>query len=223
MQPENTEKNTPRSEAGMAPTLGEEPSRRDINDPNATFEDLPHKPQLTEKQAKRANQTLKGMILSIGFCIVVFLPLYLLNPAPAEKAFESTVDLQSTAQGASDIAGIELFAPELAENEYANFARWQANSAQGVPYWEFGVVIEDNKFVWVRQAIDSNPTWVALITDSALPTGTKEIDGVEWEVRTKDEKTYMIAEGKESTMILSSDTGEEELVEMARLATESTK
>ncbi len=223
VQPENTENNTPASEAGAVPVISDEPTRRDLNDPKATFEDLPYKPQLTEKQAKRANQTLKGMIISVAFCIAVFIPLYLLNPTPDEKAFESTVDLQATAQGASEMAGTELFAPELADDEYANFARWQANTAQGVPYWEFGVVIEDSKFVWVRQAVDSNPTWVALITDSALPTGTKEIDGVQWEVRTKDAKTYLISEGKDTTFVLSSDTGEEELVEMARLASQDAK
>src|SRR5699024_7204966 len=146
-----------------------------------------------------------------------------LNPTPDEKAFESTVDLQATAQGASEMAGTELFAPELADDEYANFARWQANTAQGVPYWEFGVVIEDSKFVWVRQAVDSNTTGVGLSTDSALPTGTKEIDGVQWEVRTTDAKTYLISEGKGTTVVLSSDTGEEELVEMARLASQDAK
>lgn len=223
VQPENTENNTPASEAGAVPVISDEPTRRDLNDPKATFEDLPYMPQLTEKQAERANQTLKGMIISVAFCIAVFIPLYLLNPTPDEKAFESTVDLQATAQGASEMAGTELFAPELADDEYANFARWQANTAQGVPYWEFGVVIEDSKFVWVRQAVDSNPTWVALITDSALPTGTKEIDGVQWEVRTKDAKTYLISEGKDTTFVLSSDTGEEELVEMARLASQDVK
>lgn len=223
MQPENTENTTPATDAGTAPAISEEPPRRDLNDPKATFADLPHKPQLTEKQSKRANQTLKGMIISVAFCIAVFLPLYLLNPSPNEKAFESTVDLQATAQGAEEIAGTELFAPELAADEYANFARWQANTAQGVPYWEFGVVIEDKKFVWVRQAMESNPTWIALITDAAVPAGTKDIDGVQWDVRTKDAKTYLISEGKTSTLVLSSDTGEEELVEMARLAAQAAK
>ncbi len=193
-----------------------ETQRRSIDDPNATFEDLPHKPQLTEKQAKRANQTLKGMLLSIGFCIAVFIPLYLLNPQPSDKAFDSKVDLAATAQQASEAVGYELFAPQLEQGEYANFARWQTNSTQDVPYWEFGVVSDDKNFVWVRQAKDANPTWVALITDAAVPAGTVDVDGVQWEKRTKDKTTYLISKQGDSTVILSTDTGEEELVDMAK-------
>ena len=216
MLPENTENTTPKTAADSVTASEAEAQRRDINDPNATFEDLPFKPQLTEKQAKRANQTLKGMLLSIGFCIAVFLPLYFLNPQPSEKAFDSSVDLTTTAQEASAGAGFELFSPVLEEGEYANFARWQANTTQGVPYWEFGVVIHEKKFVWVRQAKEANPTWVALITEAAAPAGTVDVDGVQWEKRTKDKTTFLISDKESSTVILSSDTGEEELVDMAR-------
>lgn len=216
MLPENTENTNPNAAADSSTATDAEVQRRDVNDPNATFEDLPFKPQLTEKQAKRANQTLKGMLLSIGFCIAVFLPLYFLNPQPSEKAFDSAVDLAATAQEASAGAGFEPFAPALDEGEYANFARWQANTTQGVPYWEFGVVIDEKKFVWVRQTKESNPTWVALITEAAVPAGTVDVDGAQWEKRTKDKTTFLIAEKESSTVVLSSDTGEEELVNMAK-------
>jgi len=216
VQPENNQNAMPDSASSDANSGNVETQRRSIDDPNATFEDLPYKPQLTEKQAKRANQTLKGMLLSIGFCIAVFIPLYLLNPQPSDKAFDSKVDLAATAQEAGNAVGYELLAPPLDEGQYANFARWQNNTVQGVPYWEFGVVSDDKNFVWVRQAKDANPTWVALITDAAAPAGTEQVDGVTWEKRTKDANTYLISEQGKSTIILSSDTGQEELVEMAK-------
>jgi len=192
--------------------------RRDLNDPEATFDDLPFKPQLTEKAAKRANQTYKGMILSVGFTLAILIPLILLNPAPKEQAFKSDVNLAQTAEQTESIAGFKIFAPELAEDEYANFARWQANNAQGVPYWEFGVVSDDKNFVWVRQAAKANQTWIALTTDAAVPTGTKTIGGWKWEERVKDKTTYLISERKDSTLILSTDTSTEELENVAKLA-----
>lgn len=223
MQPENPENTTPQSDVSTSSIRSEEMPRRDLNDPDATFEDLPFKPQLTEKQSKRMNQTFKGMIFSIGFCILVFIPLYLLNPQPSAESFKSSVDLQATAQQAGESAGFEPFAPELPENSYANFARWQTNATQGVPFWEFGVVASETKFVWVRQAAEANATWIALTTDGALPSGTQDVDGTQWEVRTKDETTYMISERQDTTFIISSDTGTEELLEIVELAERGVK
>ncbi len=212
VEPENNTENNAQAAANAASgTQMPATARRSLDDPNATFEDLPFKPQLTEKQAKRANQTFKGMVLSIGFTIAILIPVLMLNPAPKDDAFESDVNLQATAEQTEKISGFEIFAPELGEKEYANFARWQANTAQGVPYWECGLVFENKDFVWVRQAAEANPTWIALITDAAVPTETRTIGGAQWEVRTKDQGTYLISEFKDSTVVLSSDTSDEQL------------
>lgn len=216
VQPEkNTENSVPATGNTANGTETPAASPRSLDDPNATFEDLPYKPQLTEKQAKRANQTFKGMVLSIGFTVAILIPVLMLNPPPKDDAFESDVNLQATAEQTEQISGFEIFAPELGDKAYANFARWQANTAQGVPYWECGLVFEDKNFVWVRQAADANPTWIALITDAATPTETRTIGGAQWEVRTKDQSTYLISEFKDSTVVLSSDTSAEQLNSVA--------
>ena len=220
VQPENSTDKTAEDQAS-APVQEAPAQRRDINDPKATFEDLPFKPQLTEKQAKRANQTFKGMILSIGFSILIFLPLYLLNPHPKEEAFESDVDVQATAQQLEADLDIDFFAPEFSDGEYANFARWNTNSAQGVPFWEFGYVLSKHDFVWVRQAPEANETWIALTTDTAAPAGERTIGDTTWDVRTKDETTYLIAEHDGSTFVLSSDTGDDDLERVAKLVDKS--
>lgn len=214
----NNGDNVPANEATDHTAEPTSAGRRDLNDPKATFDDLPFKPQLTEKAAKRANQTYKGMILSVGFTLAILIPLILLNPAPKEQAFKSEVNLQQTAEQTESIAGFKVFAPDLGDDQYANFARWQANNAQGVPYWEFGVVTDDKNFVWVRQAAKANPTWIALTTDTAVPTGTKTIGSWKWEERVKDQTTYLITERKDSTLILSSDTSKEDLENVAKIA-----
>ena len=211
----NTENNVPATDPSQG--VGQPPvaTRRSLDDPDATFEDLPFKPQLTEKQAKRANQTFKGMVLSIGFTVAIVVPLLLLNPAPKDDSFKSEVELQQVAEQAEQVAEFDIFAPKLEENQYANFARWQSNVAQGVPYWEFGMVENDKNFVWVRQSGEANPTWIALITEAAIPTETRTIGGSQWEVRVKDTTTYLISERSDSTVILSSDTSSEQLNRVA--------
>ncbi|MHC6175732.1 DUF4245 domain-containing protein [Glutamicibacter endophyticus] len=200
------------------PTESVDPQRRDLSDPKATYEDLPFKPVLTEKQAKRANQTFKGMVLSILFTVAVAVPILLLNPGPKDDSFKNPVDLQQVATEAAQVAKFQVWAPQLSGDEYANFARWRTNAVQDVSYWEFGLVLSDSKFAWVRQTADANPTWLANITENATPSDKLVLDGTEWEVRTKDDETYLIAELGQSTLVLSSDTGEEELINLARLA-----
>lgn len=210
VQPENNAKNE-------TPVVEETP-RRDVNDPNATFEDLPFTPVLTEKQAKRANQTFKGMLLSIGFTIAVLIPILLLNPGTKEENYKNPVDLQTVASEVAGVADFEVFAPQLSGSEYSNFARWQTNQVQGVSYWEFGLVLTNTKFVYVRQTADANPTWIANVTENAIPTDKLVLGNSEWEVRVKDKTTYMITERKDSTLIISSDTGQEELMTVVQAA-----
>lgn len=210
VQPENTPPNDAQT--------GAQPVRRDLNDPKATFEDLPFTPVLTEKQSKRANQTFKGMVLSIGFTVAVLIPLLLLNPGTKEENFQHAVDLQKVASDASGIAEFEVFAPQVSGEDYANFARWKSNQVQDISYWEFGLVMSETNFVYVRQTADANPTWIALVTDNAAPTDERIVDGSKWEVRVKDETTYMISEREDSTLIISSDTGEEEIMAIVQAA-----
>ncbi|WP_431711346.1 DUF4245 domain-containing protein [Glutamicibacter uratoxydans] len=199
--------------------------RRDINDPNATFEDLPYKPQLTKSQAKRANQTFKGMVLSLLFTLAAVIPILLLNPINSGGENERSVDLEAVAAQAAPAADFEPWAPTLGEGEYANFARWQTSRVQEVSYWEFGLVMQERDFVWVRQISNAefNPSWLAALTDNAVPTDTLILDGTEWEQRTKDEQVYLISEREDSTLVLSSDTSEEQLLSIAQAAQQQVK
>lgn len=210
------------------PDIASTPStteRRDVNDPEATFEDLPYKPQLTKSQAKRANQTFKGMVLSLLFTLAAVIPILLLNPANSGEESKRSVDLQEVASQASSAAQFQPWAPSLGEGEYANFARWQTSRAQEVSYWEFGLVMQDRDFVWVRQISNEefNPSWLAALTDNAVPTDTLVLDGTEWERRTKDSQVYLISQREDSTLVLSSDTAEEQLLATAQAAQQQVK
>lgn len=213
MQPRENQQSEPESIATAS-------GRRDLNDPDATFEDLPYKPQLTKSQAKRANQTFKGMVLSLLFTLAAVIPILLLNPINSGGNADRSVDLQEVAEQAAPAADFVPWAPYLGEGEYANFARWQTSRVQEVSYWEFGLVMHERDFVWVRQISNDefNPSWLAALTDNAVPTDTLVLDGSEWEQREKDGQVYLISEREDSTLVLSSDTSEEQLLAIAQAA-----
>lgn len=194
--------------------------RRDLSDPEATFEDLPYKPQLTKSQAKRANQTFKGMVLSLLFTLAAVIPILLLNPPNTGGGNDRSVDLPVIAEQAAPAADFTPWAPSLGEGDYANFARWQTSQIQEVSYWEFGLVMQERDFVWVRQISNEqfNPSWLATLTDNAVPTDTLVLDGDSWEQREKDGQVYLISERQDSTLVLSSDTSREQLLSVARTA-----
>jgi hypothetical protein len=178
----------------------------------------PVKPVLTPKQAKRANQSLKGMIISVLLTVAVAVPVILINPPDKAENFRAPVNVADVASQAAADADFTPWAPSLPEGDYVNFARWITGNVDGIKYWEFGVVTKDDEFVWVRQTAGSNPSWLAAVTENASPAGTHAVDGTDWELRTKDKDQVLISTRGTSTIVLSSDSGIDTLDKLARLA-----
>ena len=182
--------------------------------PESAPEALP-KPVLTPAQAKRANQTVKGMFISVLLTVLIAVMVIALNPASKNDGYRPDINVSSTAQEAAAAADFTPLAPAVPEGWYANFARWISAGVDGIAYWEIGYVTPEQKFVWFRQTGDANAVWLAQITDSAAITGTTEVGGATWEVRTKGESTTYILKRGKSTVLLSSDSGAPVLDEMA--------
>ncbi|WP_411734442.1 DUF4245 domain-containing protein [Paeniglutamicibacter sp.] len=177
----------------------------------------PVKPVLTPSQAKRANQTLKGMIISVLLTVAVAIPVILINPPDKAENFRAPVDVADVASQAAADADFTPWAPNLPEGDYVNFARWITGNVDGIKYWEFGVVTKDDEFVWVRQTAGANPSWLAAVTENAALAGTHSVDGTDWELRTKDKSQVLVTTRGTSTIVLSSDSGLETLDSLARL------
>lgn len=186
--------------------------------PAAAESELPFTPVLTPAQAKRANQTLKGMIISVVLTIAVAIPVVLINPGNKAETYRQPVDVAAVASQAAADAAFVPWAPVMPEGGYVNFARWITGNIDGIKYWEFGVVTHNDTFVWVRQSADANPSWLAAVTDNAAPAGEHLVDGTAWEVRRKDKMQVLVSKRGDSTVVLSSDSGIETLDSLARLA-----
>lgn len=179
-------------------------------------DEAPVTPVLTPSQAKRANQSLKGMVISVLLTVAVAVPVVLLNPPSNSEQFKPNVNVSAVASQAGQTADFIPLAPTMPEGWYPNFARWTAGTADKIDYWDFGYVTGDEGFVEVRQTGDSTPGWIAKMTEDATPAGPVDVDGTTWKALKKDAQVTWVLEGKDSTILLTSDSGDDVLRQSAR-------
>ncbi|GAB3654671.1 hypothetical protein GCM10027591_10580 [Zhihengliuella somnathii] len=182
-------------------------------------EELP-KPILTKAQAKRANQSLKGMVISVLLTLAVVIPVMFLNPFNQENNFEPDVDVTAVAAQVAQTSSFSPVDADVPEGWTPNFARWKSGTSDGVPYWEVGYLTTDDGFVWVKQTDAANPTWVSQHAGSAPVTGSRTIGGVEWEERASVDDdgvrtVTLVGDLAGTTVLLTSDSGAEDLAAAA--------
>lgn len=183
----------------------------------STKDQPPVTPVLTSKQAKRANATVTGMLISTGVCVALFLGIFFLNPASKAEVYDRNVDVQQVAQGAESAADFTPASPKLPEGWTSNFARWNSASGVGVDSWEVGYLTPGGEFIELSQTDNANPSWIATQTENAPVTGEREIAGVMWELRDRPEDdASLIADLGDTTVILR---GTADLEEFDVLAT----
>lgn len=179
-------------------------------------EEPPVTPVLTPAQSKRANQSLKGMIISVLLTVAVAVPVIALNPASNDDQFKPDVNVSAVASQAGQAADFTPVAPQVPQGWYPNFARWNSGSADQIDYWEIGYVTGDEGFVWVRQTGDATPGWIAKMTHDASPSGSVDVEGTSWTSYTKDKTVSWVRKAHGSTLMLSSDSGDQPLQQAAR-------
>lgn len=205
-----------------------EPAEPAVEAPRAPLPGEPgFKAPLTEKQLKRANQTIKGMFISVGLTLAVVLPVVFLNPGSSKDTYDRQhVDQAAVAQAAQQnitTEGFKALNPTWPDGWYVNRATWNAGAADGVGYWSLGVIKGDTHYGEVLQTDAANPSWISLVTDGSLPTGaTRQIDGVAWEERKlpseKKPKSLLVTEIDGYTYIVRVDGGDEDFMgELAAL------
>lgn len=175
------------------------------------------KAPLTQGQLKRMNQTIKGMIISVLLTFAVVLPIIFLNPGSTKETYEKRIDAQEIAQQTVTVQGFKAVAPDFPKDFYANKAQWNAGAADGVGYWELGIVGKldgEEHYVQMMQAEKTNASWIALATDGSVPTGESvTVDSTNWQVRTQPgssaEKTVLTASLDGYTFILTGDQGDD--------------
>ena len=174
------------------------------------------KPVIAAKAAKRANASVIGMLIALLVCVLAFLPIVLMNPAPKSNGYRPNVDVAATAANAKGVAGFTPVAPEPGDTFSPNYARWVSGTADGVPRWEVGFLTPKQAFIGMVQTRKANPTWIFQQTGSAPVTGTRSAGGHDWELRDTGKGTRsMILNYRGTTVVLSGGAGLDEFSTLA--------
>jgi len=172
----------------------------------------------------RANQTLFNLLIATAASLGIVLFLVLVVVRPANEA-PRTADYATIAADAQIGSADPLLAPTVPDSWYSNAARLGTTSA--VQTWYIGFVTPASgslgaQFIALEQGIDANPTWLGIVTDGALATGTVTIDEVEWTVYDRrssaDTGNYaysMSAEVAGSTVVLHGTAAESDFEVLA--------
>lgn len=127
----------------------------------------------------RAKQTVRNLIYSL--LVTVGLVVLIVLGVPRDDSNRiAEVDYNQIAQQASESLGLNAIAPEIPEDWWSNAARLE--NELDVDSWYVGFVTEDNQFIGMSQAFESNPSWLALTLQANWQDGTKVIDGKTWEI-----------------------------------------
>ncbi|MEV8183798.1 DUF4245 domain-containing protein [Specibacter sp. NPDC078692] len=182
----------------------------------------PFKPSIAAGAAKRANASVIGMFLAIFSTIAIVLVVVWLNPQQKAETYRSNIDVSAVANHATDTAGFTPVAPELPDGWYANYARWNPAGADGVAFWDVGYVTSSNTFIALRQSITANPTWIADQSQQAAVTGSRTVDGHDWELRDKPkgDRSLVLVDGKD-TIVLTGAADFADFDFLAKAATDS--
>lgn len=161
---------------------------------------------LTPNQAKRANSTVRGMLIATGATIAVVLPVYFLNPTYTAETYRRNIDVGTIARQAAGDAGYLPAAPALPDTWSSNYARWVSGRSDGVDFWEVGFLTGDTGFIQLTQTDDANPTWTAQRVGDAQVSGTRSIGGLEWELLdAPNGDTVLTSDVDGSTVILNGE------------------
>lgn len=127
----------------------------------------------------RAKQTVRNLIYSLLVTVALVVLMILGVPRDDSNRIAQVNYTEIAAQAQASV-GQEIIAPVIPEGWWSNAARLEKEL--DVDSWYVGFVTEDNQFIGMSQAFESNPSWLALTLQGNWQDGEKVIDGKTWEI-----------------------------------------
>jgi hypothetical protein len=169
---------------------------------------------------RRAKQTVRNLIYSLLVTLSLTVVIVLLVPRDDSNRIQSVdyVGISQTVQ-----AGVEqkLVAPALEPDWWVNAARIEKDL--GVETWYVGYITEDDQYIGLTQAFESNPSWLANKLQGNWLDVTAEIEGRTWEIWPtllpsipKGTKEYaMVHSFGEQAVVIYGTASEEDFLKLA--------
>jgi hypothetical protein len=128
---------------------------------------------------RRAKQTVRNLVYAL--LATVGLVVLVVAGVPRDDSNRiQKVDYVAEAKAASEAVGQLALAPELPEGWWSNSARLEKTA--GVTNWYTGFVTGESEYIGLRQAFESNPSWVALTLERNWYERDIEVAGNLWQV-----------------------------------------
>ncbi|MFB4310723.1 DUF4245 domain-containing protein [Actinomadura sp. GTD37] len=146
---------------------------------------------------KRLTTGLGGFALAMAACMLLVLAIYLVSPRGGDEEVLPTVDYNSQLWAMRGDAPYTVVAPEgLPAGWRPNSSRLHGLGSGGKEpvAWHLGFVTPKDEYAALEQSDEKASEYVPRMTNSSLPVGTQQIDGVTWtKYHRKDKKANSLA------------------------------
>jgi len=129
----------------------------------------------------RARQTVINLCLALAACVALVVVITVTLPRD-ESSRVKAVDYSAVvmqAEASSKLTLVNLKPPTL---WWCNLAELTTNSVDTVPVFKAGFVGSDTKYIGYTQALNANPTWLALGLNGMTQTGSKTYGIHSWDI-----------------------------------------
>ncbi|GAA0411756.1 DUF4245 domain-containing protein [Leifsonia naganoensis] len=130
----------------------------------------------------RNRQTINNLVYSLIATVALVIVIVLVVPRGNPTATQPPVDYASVAQEAQGSQADRLLVPKLPADWKSNSAELRTKTADGVDSWYIGLITPKGEYIGITQGFDANDSWVADQVNKSRIAGTRDIDGVTWDV-----------------------------------------
>lgn len=127
----------------------------------------------------RAKQTVRNLVFSLLVTLGLTVAIVMAVPRDDSNRIQK-IDYVSIAGETQQSLGLQVLAPAIPNEWWSNGARLE--TTLGVETWYIGFVTQDNQYIGLTQAFESNPSWLANQLQGNWQDGSMEIEGRSWEI-----------------------------------------
>ncbi|MEN2737126.1 DUF4245 domain-containing protein [Microbacterium sp. X-17] len=130
----------------------------------------------------RNRQTVNNLVYSLIATVALVAVIVLIVPRGNPTSSAPAVDYAAVAQQAQGSEPDRLVVPTLPSGWTSNSAELRTKTSDGVDAWYIGLLTPKGQYIGITQGFDANDSWVADQVNRTRIAGTRQIDGVKWDV-----------------------------------------
>lgn len=149
----------------------------ELGRPETPEEEVARKAQNSKNY--RDSKTIRNLWVAVGVTVAIVALMVFIVPRDDSSRLQS-IDYRSVAVSAQRTLPVPLAVPELPDTWSSNVAEIRTASLDGVTSWFIGLITPSKQFLSITQGVDANPSWLVNEMQQTIPTGSVNIDGIDW-------------------------------------------